>query len=722
MMLNASDNTKPRDVNVGLPASVGGTTILENGLPVVFFFWPEMPYFAWAVDATTNGFQTLDLGQTAINVGDVGFAVGTFDNLGTPDLHGAGSINSNHFGLLRPSLNISGPLGSHGLKFSVGGYVSLDPGTFKASDKIDRFHSEQTQLYKAALSQDYKKSWGSGSIAALYKYANTRRLGLMKYSPVVYHADGSVTEYEYAPGKNFSIGRDSYYEETGRVKLQDGTNGKSLDLDLMDDYATTSHTIDLIGKNTLNSGLNVNYTLRYHNSHASIPAAFSMGVSTPENGTYYSAQNGGSSYNGKPVQSMFLLASRPTPIQSFTSVIEIGKKSGNHDWKIGFNEWYYNIDKFSTETAIFYQTVEPNPKLLYINTGDAENGGFGDGYYFKNSGLEYHNGHEFKHALFAFDKWQVTKALTINAGVRLEAHIVRGDYINKEKGFDGTLNSPKTKIKDNWYDPALTVNSVYNLSKSFGLLLDLNYNQVGGQLENYSSGVDPQLEYSHIPGAGLGLFLNSPWLSLISKATYIQRDNYRSTINFANPKTPGDSPAREMAHYDVRTIGWTTDAIVGPFNGFALHYLLTIQNPTYQNFSGTLKFNAGNTENYNFDGKIVSGISQVLMEIDPSYTWKDLRLWASARYFSKQTVNRSNTLYIAPRWETFAGVNYQINSALSINATVVNLLNQSGISGSVDATDLYTEEQAKKYVENGLLMTGTYIRPFTIEFGLKYNF
>ena len=38
VMLNAANNTGPRDVNIGLPASVGGTTILENGLPVVYFF------------------------------------------------------------------------------------------------------------------------------------------------------------------------------------------------------------------------------------------------------------------------------------------------------------------------------------------------------------------------------------------------------------------------------------------------------------------------------------------------------------------------------------------------------------------------------------------------------------------------------------------------------------------------------------------------------------
>ncbi|KAA6304771.1 hypothetical protein EZS27_043579, partial [termite gut metagenome] len=135
---------------MGLPASVGGTTILENGLPVVFFFWPEMPYFAWAIDATTNNLQTLDLGQTAVNVGDVGFAVSTFNNLGTPNFHRVGTVNSNHYGLLRNSINLSDPLGNKGIKFSLGGYMSFDPGTFEAP-KINRFHAGQTQLYKAAL-------------------------------------------------------------------------------------------------------------------------------------------------------------------------------------------------------------------------------------------------------------------------------------------------------------------------------------------------------------------------------------------------------------------------------------------------------------------------------------------------------------------------------------------------------------------------------------------
>jgi len=47
VMLNASSNSGPREVNIGLPSSVGGITVLENDLPVVYYFWPELPTRTW---------------------------------------------------------------------------------------------------------------------------------------------------------------------------------------------------------------------------------------------------------------------------------------------------------------------------------------------------------------------------------------------------------------------------------------------------------------------------------------------------------------------------------------------------------------------------------------------------------------------------------------------------------------------------------------------------
>jgi len=123
VMLNAANSTGPRDVNIGLPASVGGTSILENGVPVVYFYWPELPTKAWRQDATINRVQLYDLGYTAIRFGDVGFSVDTYDNLGTNVFSGNGTMSTNHFGLLRNDFNISGPIGNKGWKYTVGAYV-----------------------------------------------------------------------------------------------------------------------------------------------------------------------------------------------------------------------------------------------------------------------------------------------------------------------------------------------------------------------------------------------------------------------------------------------------------------------------------------------------------------------------------------------------------------------------------------------------------------------
>lgn len=210
-------------------------------------------------------------------------------------------------------------------------------------------------------------------------------------------------------------------------------------------------------------------------------------------------------------------------------------------------------------------------------------------------------------------------------------------------------------------------------------------------------------------------------INIVSKATYIQRDEYRGTVNFTSPVTANFQ--RASVSYDIQTLGWTTDIVATPFKNFNLHMLLTLQAPKYKNYSGTVDFGGGETIDYNYDDKIVNGVSKVLIEIDPSYQWNNLRVWASARYFSKQYANLTNSLAFKGRWETFAGANYSVNKNLDLSVSFVNLLNQRGAQGSISGTDLMTEEQAKQMIgSDGAILSGTYIRPFTAELGVKFRF
>ena len=88
--------------------------------------------------------------------------------------------------------------------------------------------------------------------------------------------------------------------------------------------------------------------------------------------------------------------------------------------------------------------------------------------------------------------------------------------------------------------------------------------------------------------------------------------------------------------------------LLKPFPNFQLHYLLTLQNPEYSNYSWVNPFNTAETISYN--GNVVTGISKVLMEIDPSYTIKKFRFGLNLRYFSKQYVSLTNQFFIEPRW------------------------------------------------------------------------
>ena len=707
VMLNAaSANAGPRDVNIGLPASVGGMTVLENDLPVVYFFWPEMPSRTWRSDAMTTGIKLLDLGATAIHSGDVGYSINSHYNLGTDRFQVVGSLKSNHFGLLNGDFALSNRLGN-GWKYAAGVFANYAPGTFRSSVS-DRFYADQMLLLKGALTKEYRiGDAGKGSVSLLYKHADMKSFVSTPYAPYLYSENGKVKELDH-----FRIGNDSYIQGQ-KLMLKDAQTGQYVERDGLNDYGTTSHTVDLIGKNRFDNGLNFNYIVRAHSAFTGTILALMTGVQPASSGNY-AYFDSGDSYAGQNVQGVMVLASRRTPIRSLTSLFELGKQSGNHAWKVGLNQWNYSIDRFLTEGTRYYQEIAANPrKLIDLDKPGNSYGNTGDIY-------EYHNGTENKTAIFVSDQWDVSDVVTLNGGIRLEYQNLRGDYIDNTTPREAIyIHTPKTKIKDDFFNKAMVLGGIFKLTSGFGLLAEATYNEQSGHLENYSAGNNPHLRKSTIPGGTLGAYFNHPLVSLVSKATYIQRDEYRGTVNFTHPQDLS-LVTRAATSYDIQTLGWTTDVVASPFKNFNLHLLFTYQNPVYKNYAGTADFGDGKTIDYDFSGKVVNKISKVLIEIDPSYTWRNLRMWLSARYFSKQYANLPNTLYFAGRWETFAGVNLRYNANLDLYATAVNLLNDRGAQGSISGTDLVDEATARQKI--GTVMSGTYIRPFTVEFGMKYRF
>ena len=112
--------------------------------------------------------------------------------------------------------------------------------------------------------------------------------------------------------------------------------------------------------------------------------------------------------------------------------------------------------------------------------------------------------------------------------------------------------------------------------------------------------------------------------------------------------------------------------------------------------------------------------------MDPSYVFDKgkRRAWASFRYYSKIYGSIMNSVEFAPHWETFAGVDWHLNKILTLGCNVENLLNQSGLTGAVGGSEFMTKSEvdAQAASQGGFAMTGSYLRPFTVNFTASVKF
>lgn len=710
VMLNASADNGPRNVNIGLPASVGGTTILENGLPVVMDYVVQMPVRAWRSDSSFEKMDVLDVAKTAISVGDVGVSVNTYTNKGTEKLQGKGEFVTNSYGLLRGSFNVSGPM-KNGFYYSVSAYANMDPGTFTSA--FSQF-LDKTQIYKVFINKKYND--GKGEIGVQYKFISSQAI-TTKQNPYYYRSNGKVDAVE-----GFKLGRDSYLEKSGLVHYIDPLSGEYTTRDIMKGSGGENHIFDIIGKNSLTNGMKLDYIFRYQYAESGYFNPYYSSISNPVEGkTRFRYVGSDNIYNGK-VQSVLMLFTPRAPFNTYMSRVELSKKTSKHNWNIGFNEWYYHINNYNTASYSYYHEVTPNPSLLIQENYDPLTGTWTPrkgsdefGGYNHNGAMQYYTGGENKMAVYGTEKWTPSEKIQVGGGVRLEWQNINGEwYKGEDRKLAGTnwVSGNKTKVKKDWINKTFTVNALWKIMPSFGLQGEATYGELGGKLSSYAGADDPGIKKSKIPGASLGVYFNHALVRVVSKVTYIQRSNFTNNSTFTNPKDPTDYMKKTIS-YDVKTIGWTTDALVTPFKNFQFHMLLTLQNPEYKNY----KFEAYDVK-YDYDGNIARSVSKTIIELDPSYNWKKFKFWGSARYFSKEYANYTNSLFFAGRWETFAGIDFKYNSNLSFGVSAVNLLNQSGAQGSISGTN--TAIDPTPYYNKPV--AGTYIRPFTLEFKTKFKF
>lgn len=707
VMLNASDANKPREIQIGLPSE--DVNVYENGLPAVYSSAVHKLQYHWRSDASLGEVGLMTPSESAIRTGNIAYSVNSFSKVGQKEFKGILNYRSNHFGMQQFDMNVSGGIGDK-WRYSASMYQNFDPGTFDV--KFDEY-ADRTQIYRGGLTRLFNNN--KGKISLLYKYAYSRNsLNQLNAAPFIYVGDGSIKEL---PG--FEPGLASYGPVDGNIEYMDIMDGKMKKANLRDMADNRSHEVTLLTDYTFDNGLKWNLDMKYMNAPEANYVDF--GGSTI---TEVSEDDGYTLPDGSPYSG--LIEGRRTwlhvgKVSNFLVTSELEKQFNNHNVRLGLNEWYYKLDYHSSS----YQwtgSVKEYPDILTAADGSRFRG-------FNELSPEYTKGYENKLALYLTDDWQICRNLNFYYGGRLEYYRMSADQIAHARysGFyiggtapDGTVITPEKVVKDK-LNYAATARLTYNMTKEFGLTADGTVATRFPRINEYAGTGPTEEQYKRvtIPLVRGGLFYKNNWLDLTSMITYISKSNNIDQQNLTKPGTTEGKTV--LLIYDIQTIGWTTSAEINPFKGFNLHALFTYQKPVYKNYNASVTFNDGTEMSVNANNMIVKEIPQILVELDPSYNiTKDLRLWLSFRYFGKTYANLQEALYFNGRWETFGGVNWSVNKHLDLGVSVVNFLNQKGAKGTISGSELITKDEASKYA--GSYMSGTYLRPFTVEFSASIKF
>lgn len=729
VMLNASSNTSPRQVNIGLPFR-GDILILENDVPVVYWFWPTIPTVAWRYDNSLSKMGLLSFSESALTFGKVGFTVKSSTREASSKFKGFATVYGNSNGTSRFDATFTGPLNKNGWGYTVSAYQNFDKGNGINYMYTDWY--EKTSMLKFGIQKKYNK----GKVRLLYKYADSKSL-MSSYQPLRYLGDGKTESLD-----NFDLGSDSYVVRDGLVPYYDPYTGEAKQADLSDDKNSRSvvHSLYLSGEHKFNKGWKLNYSSMFQ--HANSPIAIQVPISVmlseqDQQGADKYFYHGTDNQHTGDVQFTLNQLIPQSDITSVLSRAELTKKMKNHALRFGVTH-QYNHSKFTTLSGMYVQTVEANPELLDYHYYGAipfsnEYGGLPVAYSGYSGPTDFEDN---KTALYVSDDMKVNNWLKVGLGVRIERQTrkeVRNIYTNE---FIGDKSLAEHTFK-NWSKVGIA-DFVLNLTPSFGLLGDITYNSWYEGYWDYpyrdangNPDIDPDDHDLNNPqprqskpcennltvnNFGAGVFFNhGTKLSVVSKVTRITKDNVQSnSSSITNPDGSGERKNFDPLFYDISTVGWSTDIVFRPTKNFNIHYLLTLQNPQYKNY----EYGAFGV-NYSYSNNSIPELSKTLMEIDPSYTFMKgaLRLWFSLRYFGKQFANPTNEYFYEARWENFGGINYRMSRNMNLKLQVTNFLNQKGVKGAMQGADQITDD---RFV--GRKVVASAIRPRTVELSLDLKF
>lgn len=710
--INAASDSRPREISLGLPTTKSGSVpIFEDGLPVSVNINPLYPFRSWHGGSSAASSSNIGPMETAMRYNEIAYYVYSTSKTGIGDKMGGDvSYTFGHYGQHKLDMNIHGPISNNGWYYSLSAYQNFDPGSNRLSCVN---YKDRHQFYKGVLAKEFKDGKGQMSLSLQYvDYFTVNE----NFGAFVFVGDGSVREMD-----GFNLGHDQYLPGDTQITFMDLKTGEMVTRDINKDNHCNTFTATFNLSYVFDSNSNLVFRSRYKWADMDNLARTTSSISEvgPDAGFTYA--------DGRPY-------SGNVQYRNFADIC-----SYEHAW---MNNAEYTrrflpsfLAKFgadlivsdrgtSNSSANFAHEVCANPRMLYLN---------GRAFYNFNSSGQFYEGYETKAILYAYYDWRISDKWASEGFIRAGATRINGNAANnvdgdvsntRHAGFclkEGKITDVK-RLNPEW---AAGLNVKYRLSSEVTFNLEPIITSLHPTLSEYCSAMLPSSKASHTILLRGGLTYSAPKFNLTVQLTYLSQDNkiemgyfsHRLTKDVGESKAGTYESLRLPVVYGISSIGLITDANWNPGGGFSLHGQLMLRNPKYRDFSFNPTFGDGVTEHYDFSGKHITAMPQIELTLDPSYAIKQWRFWLTARYLSREYINKTNSLFFSGRIETFGGIDFTLNKHVKFKLNLVNILNQKGASGSIDSADLV--EDTSGYTN--YLMSGKFIRPFTVELGVSIN-
>ncbi len=703
VMLNAESASAPRVINIGLPDSSNGAVVFVDGLKHAMGL-PRSQYH-WAGGNAYEKVGTIDFMEAVVQYGEYSVPVNSITRVGSDTLSGAftGATSSN--GLIRFDASLRGPLRGN-WQFSLGAYVNYDPTSVNAPSRL---FVDQKQIYQASLS----RRWDDASLAMTYRlsFCNDRVDGGYSVAPFVYNGDGTIGLYE-----GFQLGRDCYMPADETVRWMDLETGQwregemsKMDRRRLHDFHITYKKKNLGGWDFL-AAFHLCYMAPSSWMKVQLAGidqvSVSMGYMLPD----------GAGCTGLIQNRQALYYNTWTLDPELR--LEARRTIGRHSIKAG-TSFVYARQYESSSSFRFAHTVEANPQRVYKNGQDTWN---------VNRNSTWFDSWKVHADLYLFDSWRLSKTVLARTGVRIRGIYndvysvarLEGETINtRVEGFN--LADPALAKKHHFQTPGLdyvvSESFSWRISKGLSTVAEGFYSMTPKAATYYRNATLPSLKSIGNAMARGGLTLEGDWYDITALVSYVTSWNNAAQVSVTKQIGGVSETLPWVAQYGIGTPGVTMDGSMR-FGKLMLHARATWQDPKYKNYRNEFVFSDGSVSVIDYTGKTVTGISKLMIEVDPSYSWKQCRVWASVRYYSRQYVSRTNLACFKGHFETFVGAEVKFGKHSRVNLNIVNVLMDKGAKGSIDIADTIEDASALQ----GLIMAGSYIRPFTLDLSYTFSF